>query len=193
MNLAFLITAYLAILGVGIAASITDLRTHRIPNKLTGPAMLAALGFWLIAGLIAGKGLMGGGAGTHGTLAGAMIGLVCGLVPYGVLVSMGGLGGGDMKLMAAIGAWGASWQIVLATTFYALLIGALMAVVLMIKHKRVMLTLTRLVGIAVTRGKALKPDDDATAPKVPFAIALACGAAVAGAEHMLGLWKPLLW
>lgn len=178
-------------LGVCIAASVIDVRTHRIPNKLTAPAMLAALVFWLIVGLISGKGLAGGDQGVYGTLAGSFLGLLSGLIPYGILVTIGGLGGGDMKLMAAVGAWSASWQAVLGTTFYALLAAALMGVFLMVKHRRVMLTLTRVLGIALTRGRAIKPDDDNTALKVPFALAVAVGAALAGAEHMLGWWPPL--
>ena len=187
------ILAYVIVLGVCIAASVTDLRTHRIPNKLTGLAMLTALAYWLVAGLVAGKGLVGEPGGFDGTFVESFGGLLCGLIPFGILVTIGGLGGGDMKLMAAIGAWSARWEVVLGTTIYALLIGALIAVVLMIRHKRVKLTLTRLVGIAATKGKAISPDDDRTAPKVPFAVAAAAGVAIAGAEHMLRLWDPLLW
>lgn len=178
-------------LGVCTAASVTDVRTHRIPNKLTASAMIGALVFWLVFGLVEGRGLAGHGQGVQGTVTASFLGLLCGLIPYAILVTIGGLGGGDMKLMAAIGAWGASWQVVLGTTIYALLFAALIGVFLMFKHKRVMLTLTRLLGIALTKGKAVKPDDDATTPMVPFAIAAGAGAALAGAEHMLGWWDPL--
>ena len=188
---AILITAYLVMLGVCIAGSVTDLKTHRIPNKLTGFAMLAALAFWMVAGLIDGRGVIGAGGGwPHGTLMGSLLGLLFGLVPFGILVTLGGLGGGDMKLMGAIGAWSASWQVVLGTTIYALIVAALIALVLMVWHKRVGVTLGRLVGIVATRD--LGPDDP-QAPKVPFAVAAAVGAALAGAEHLLGLWPPLLW
>lgn len=186
------ILAYLAILGVCIAGSVTDLRTARIPNKLTGGAMLAGLVFWLIAGLVSGRGLAGDSEGIAGTLVASLLGLLCGLIPFAVLVSMGGLGGGDMKLMGAVGAWTANWQVVLGTTLYALLVAAGIAIVLVIKHGRVRLTLMRLTGIAATRGQAIAPDDDATALKVPFAVAVAVGVGVAGAELMLGLWDPLL-
>lgn len=189
MNQPTLITAYLVLLGVCIAASVTDLRTGRIPNKLTGLAMLAGLVFWLIAGLATGQGV----AGTQGTLLASFIGLLCGLVPFGIMVTIGGLGGGDMKLMGVIGAWSASWQVVLGTTIYALLAAALIAVALIIRHRRFKLTAARLVGIAVTKGQTITPDDNETAPKVPFAVAAAVGVAIAGAEHMLGLWPPLLW
>ena len=187
------ILAYFVMLGVCLAASVTDVRTHRIPNTLTGLAMLAALVFWLVAGLLAGRGVMGVEGSAYGTLMGSVFGLLCGLIPFGILVTIGGLGGGDMKLMAAIGAWATSWQVVLATTFYALAIGFLIAIFLMFRHKRVLLTLTRVVGIAITRGKVIAADDDTTAPKVPYAVAALAGSGIAGAEHMLGLWPPLLW
>lgn len=188
-----IIPAYCIMLGVCLAASVTDLRTHRIPNKLTGLAMLGALAFWLVMGLVHGRGIAGADGSVAGTFVASLLGLLCGLVPYGILVSMGGLGGGDMKLMGAIGAWSASWQVVLGTTVYALLCAALIALVLIVMHGRIRLTLARLLGFAASKGKAVSPDDDKSAPKVPFAVAAALGAGIAGAEHMLGLWPPLLW
>ena len=187
-----LILAYIAIVAVCIAASVTDLRTGRIPNKLTASAMLAGLVFWLVAGLVAGRGLVGNEGQISGTLTASFLGLLSGLIPFAILVMLGGLGGGDMKLMGAIGAWGASWRIVLDTTIYALVAGAVIAIVLMVRTGRVRLTLARLIGIAASGGKAVTPDDDASAPKVPFAVAALAGIAIAGAEHMLRLWPPLL-
>ena len=186
--------AYIAIVAVCIAASVTDLRTGRIPNKLTASAVLAGLVFWLIAGLVTGRGLVGAEGAISGTVSASFLGLLCGLIPFAILVMLGGLGGGDMKLMGAIGAWSAHWRIVLDTTVYALLVGALIAIVLMIKHKRVKLTLLRLLGIAATGGKVVSPDEDASVPKVPFAVAVLVGIALAGAEHMLWFWPwpPLL-
>ena len=108
MNQTTLILAFVVMLGICVAASITDVRTHRIPNKLTGLAILAGLSFWLIAGLVAGRGLFGSDGTMAGTFGASFIGLLCGLVPFAVLVMMGGIGGGDMKLMGAIGAWSAS-------------------------------------------------------------------------------------
>lgn len=181
--------AYAGLIGVVTAAAVADIRTGKIPNRLTYPAAVGGLIFWLIAGLIVGRGV----GGEPGTLAASFIALLAGLIPFLILITIGGLGGGDMKLMAAIGAIAGRWEVVLATTVYALLIGVLIAVVLMIKHKRVKLTLYRLIGIVATRGQAIKPDEIPGGPTVPFALAAALGAALAGAEQMLGLWSPLLW
>lgn len=187
--------AYIAIVAVCVAASVTDLRTGRIPNKLTVSAMVGGLLFWLITGLLTGRGLVGAEGVISGTVSASLLGLLCGLIPFGILVMIGGLGGGDMKLMGAIGAWGAHtatgdppWRIVLDTTVYALLVGALIAIVLIIRHKRVKLTIARLFGIAVSRGKLIAPDEDESVPKVPFAVAVLAGIALAGAEHMLWFW-----
>lgn len=184
--------AYIAILGVCIAASVTDLRTGRIPNKLTASAMLAGLVFWLVVGLVSDRSLVEINGSISGTVTASFLGLLCGLIPFGILVMLGGLGGGDMKLMGAIGAWTASWRIVLDTSVYALIAGALIAIFMMIRMGRVRLTLARLFGIALSRGTAVSPDDDPNVPKVPFAVALLVGVAIAGAEHMLKLWTPLL-
>jgi prepilin peptidase CpaA len=78
---------------VGVVAAITDYRTGRIPNRLTFSAML--LGF-------AGHSLQGLASGVESLLGTA----VCTAVPGMVYkVSRGqGIGGGDIKLFAALGA-----------------------------------------------------------------------------------------
>ena len=76
---------------LGCAAVITDLRSRTIPNWLCG----GGLG----AGLLLGAWAAGWrGFGTAG--AGAVAGFLVYFIPYW----MGGLGGGDVKLMAAFGA-----------------------------------------------------------------------------------------
>ncbi|HVJ07448.1 MAG TPA: A24 family peptidase [Acidisarcina sp.] len=73
-------------------ATFTDLRSRRIPNWLVFP--------FLIAGVI-----------VSGTLHGwpgvvqSFFGLALGALLLGVLAWMGGMGMGDVKLCAAIGAW----------------------------------------------------------------------------------------
>ena len=73
------------------AASVTDLRSRRIPNWLTGPAFL--LGIALHLGL--------------GGLRGAGVALLASLIAgsvFFVFFIAGGMGAGDVKLMAAVGA-----------------------------------------------------------------------------------------
>jgi prepilin peptidase CpaA len=80
-----------AMLVVAAAAAVTDARTGLIPNWLTLPTLLAALLFHLITQGVGGLAF---------SLAGA---LACGLVPY-ILFRTGSMGGGDVKLLAALGA-----------------------------------------------------------------------------------------
>ena len=75
-----------------LAAGISDLRTRRLPNWLTVPAFLAALVFHTATG---------GWTGLGQALGGFAIG-------FGILFVLwliGGGGGGDVKLMGALGAW----------------------------------------------------------------------------------------
>lgn len=80
---------------LALAAGVIDARSGRIPNALTFPMLGAA---------IAARTLLEGASGLISSLAGA---LLVGLVPYLLFVlSKGrGIGGGDVKLFAALGAW----------------------------------------------------------------------------------------
>jgi prepilin peptidase CpaA len=75
---------------VGIA--VMDLSRFRIPNAVTFPFALAGIAF---------NAIQGGGWGLGHSLAGAAIGFALLLVPF----LAGGFGGGDVKLLTAIGAW----------------------------------------------------------------------------------------
>jgi prepilin peptidase CpaA len=82
-------------------ATITDVRSRRIPNWLSLPFM---------AGGVAAQGWING---WHG-LAQSMGGLCLGALIFGILFWMGGMGMGDVKLCAAIGAWVGPEQLLLA-------------------------------------------------------------------------------
>lgn len=88
-----MMTPFTAVLGFGLAlfAAISDGRTGRIPNWMTLPVLVIAVFFW---------GISEGLAGLAHSLLGA---LVCGVVPL-FLFAKGALGGGDVKLFAALGA-----------------------------------------------------------------------------------------
>ena len=88
----------LAVLAVATA---TDLRSRRIPNWLVLP--------FLGAGIVVSTCLHG----WHG-LGQSLGGVALATVAFGALFCMGGMGAGDVKLMAAIGAWLGVAQIVTA-------------------------------------------------------------------------------
>ena len=101
----------LAVLAV---ATFTDLRSRRVPNWLTLPFLLAgiAVGSWL-----------------HGWpgLGHSLSGLGLGALLFGILCWMGGMGMGDVKLCAAIGAWVGPSQLVTALVITGLA-GGVMAI-----------------------------------------------------------------
>lgn len=79
-------------LSVAAIACCVDLREHRIPNWLTLTSALAGLVFHTLAD---------GGSGFTSSVLGWLTGLAMFFVPF----ALGGLGGGDVKLIAALGAW----------------------------------------------------------------------------------------
>ena len=83
-----------------IVAAICDWRLQRLPNWLTVPALVAALIYQACAGALA-----GGWAGLGWQLAVALGGFATGFGILFVLWLIGGGGGGDVKLMGALGAW----------------------------------------------------------------------------------------
>jgi prepilin peptidase CpaA len=101
----------LAVLAI---ATFTDIRSRRIPNWLVFP--------FLLGGLVVSTWI----AGWHG-LGQSLLGLTIGGLIYGVLAMMGGMGMGDVKLCAAIGAWIWWQQLVLALVLIAVA-GGIMAV-----------------------------------------------------------------
>ena len=80
------------VLGASLAAAITDARSRRIPNWLTGPLLLGGL---IHAGVV---------GGVAGLLDSSVACLVLAL-PYVLLFALAGGGAGDAKLMGAIGSW----------------------------------------------------------------------------------------
>jgi len=84
--------AHLVAIAIAAMACVTDLRSRRIPNALTFGGAAAALVFHTVST---------GGAGLLTSLAGWGLGVACFLLPF----ALGGLGGGDIKLVAALGAW----------------------------------------------------------------------------------------
>jgi prepilin peptidase CpaA len=91
-------------LALGIAACISDIRTRRIPNTLTFGASAVAAAFFLATDGITGLGM---------SVAGWCVGFAL-FVPFFLL---GGMGAGDVKLLAAFGAWLGPWLVAWAAAF----------------------------------------------------------------------------
>lgn len=101
-------------------ATVIDLRSQRIPNALTLPTALAALLYHL---------LLQGPQGALSSLTGLGLGLGLMLVPF----LCGVMGGGDVKLMAAVGAW-VGPEVVLAAFLLTSLAGGVYALVVLARR-----------------------------------------------------------
>jgi prepilin peptidase CpaA len=100
----------LAVVLVGVLiASITDVWKYKVHNVLTLPLLVGGLVY---------HGFHGGWAGLTDSMFGALFGFACLLVFY----VMGGMGAGDVKLMAGVGAW-----LGMPTTFYVFVASSLAA------------------------------------------------------------------
>lgn len=131
---------------VGLGATITDLRRRTIPN------------FYPVVALLSGCLLQGWSGGWRGAWE-ALGGAVAGFLVFFVFYLLGGMGGGDVKLMAGFGALvGVSRLTVFA--FWTALVGGILALLV--------------VGIA-RRGKGAH----ARPHSIPYAPAIAAGVCLA--------------
>jgi len=113
------ISTYIVI-GVASAACVTDVRTRRIPNALTFGAAAAALVFHVVTP---------NGHGAMSVVAGWFVGAAMMFLPF----ALRGLGAGDVKLVAALGAWlGPANAVWLAV--YAMIAGGVLSLVVAACH-----------------------------------------------------------
>lgn len=161
-------TLYLALaVVVAMVAAVWDIRTRRIPNWLTLSTILAGLAM-------------------HGVVGGARdmsIALVAALVGGGIFAIFfiaGGMGGGDVKLMAAIAAivgFQSLFQIMVLTA----IMGGVFAICLALAHGRLKQTAHNIRLLLVHhryQGLTPHPEINVTNRKtlrLPYAIAIAAG------------------
>lgn len=148
-----------------LVAAVADLRSHTIPNWLTLPAM--------VGGLV-GHSLFNGQPGLLFSLKGLGLGLALLLIPY----LMGGMGAGDVKLLAAVGSFvGPSG--VLAAALVTALLGGVYAVAVMMKHWGPRSSLQRVGTMVktwvVTGGLASSPAAPGPQPKLRYGLVIGLG------------------
>jgi len=166
--------AGIAIVTVAATAAWFDVRERRIPNALTVPALGVALA---LAALVDGL------PGIRASLVGAGLCLVLAL-PF-FLVR--GLGGGDVKLLVAFGAFLGPTELP-AALFVMAVVGGVLGLAAMVRQGAVLRTFTNLylmgstvVAKALRRGKNADPGfwvtlDTPGAVTVPYGVAIAAGA-----------------
>jgi len=147
-------------------ATFTDLRSRRIPNWLVLPFLVAgiAVSGWL--------------QGWHG-IERSFAGLGLGLLIYGVLFFMGGMGAGDVKLCAAIGAWIWPRQLLFSLVFTAMAGGIMVLVwlVFFVYLKKAFKAVRKNAG-GKDSGVSTNPEPvelDPLKRKMPYAPAIAVG------------------
>jgi prepilin peptidase CpaA len=148
-------------------ASLYDLRTRRIPNKLTLPAILAGLTLHLVRGGPTELGLS------------ALAGLIAGGV-FLLFFLAGGMGAGDVKLMTAVGCLVGTGSIkdVLIST---VLIGGIMGVGLAIYRGRFRQTIRNVITLMhhhKAEGLEAHPEinvRNTASLRLPYALPIAAG------------------
>ncbi|MBB6487047.1 prepilin peptidase [Rhizobium lusitanum] len=147
------------------AAAVIDHRRGFIPNALTYPCLLAGLALSLLHG-----GLVG--------LAIAVAGLLAAGFIFFVAFAAGSCGGGDVKLMAALGAILGLWPAI-DVTLAAIMVGGVIAIVLMARRANIVEVLRSVGLFALLLPAGVKNAAQLLAPKerhtLRFGIAAAGG------------------
>jgi prepilin peptidase CpaA len=153
-----------------LTAGVWDVRTRRIPNALTFSAAIAGLIF---------HGVTGGWTGAGWSLAGWFVGAAL-FFPF---FALRGMGAGDVKLLAAVGAWLFPAQAVLAALLTSIA-GGVIGVAVALNHRYLttalwnvwtLLTHWRVAGIQPLPDVTL---DEARGPRLAYAVPIAIGTMV---------------
>ncbi|WP_434033131.1 A24 family peptidase [Cupriavidus sp. a3] len=155
-----------ATIGIVLTAAAIDLDRRRIPNWLTFGAWIAALPVQMTIHGIA--------AGSLTWLYGWLVGLAL-FLPFYLLR---GMAAGDVKLLAAVGAWLGATMIVnvaLATC----VIGGVWALVQLLITRQTLVTFSRvsyMLSMAIQRrARPVQPEAESSAGSIPYGVAIAAG------------------
>jgi prepilin peptidase CpaA len=160
----YLVVGAMVCAGIG---AFTDIRTNRIPNWLTYSGLVAGLALQVA---------LGGWRGLEQGLLGALVG---GGVFF-LFFLLGGMGAGDVKLLAAVGAWVGTRQAVTVLIATGVAGGAL-ALLYMVFYRSVWPTirnLGKLLRFYLRRGIRPHPEINLAEPgrvRVPYGLAIAMG------------------
>jgi prepilin peptidase CpaA len=117
----------IAVVGLfSLLAAVLDVRTHRLPNWLTVSGFVSAVLFHAVSGA-----LHNGWAGLGQGLLLSLGGFATGFGILLVLWLIGGGGGGDVKLMGALGAW-LGWKFTLYVFFLSVVFAILLSTIVLV-------------------------------------------------------------
>lgn len=164
------LSTLLLLCGLG-AAAVVDLRRHRVPNWLT--ALLFCSGLLLHVYFV-------GLSGVATALAGAVTGLLL-LLPFYL---RGGMGAGDVKLMAAAGTFLGFLPTLVGVSF-GLLLGGIYSVFLIIRRGQFFDCYQRCLVMFQTGHFAAPDSNSVLKERFPFGVALAVGTLISMAWYGL--------
>ena len=161
----------LGVFAITLLAAVTDLRCRRIPNTLTFTGAL--LGFIYSV-------TINGGAGALTSIAGWALGLALFLPFY----ALGGMGAGDVKLLACLGAWMGPAGVI-RVAIYAAIAGGAFALLVALRHRYLRRAFENIWVLLVTwRTLGIRPIDPVTlesskGPRLAYAIPMLAGTVAA--------------
>lgn len=156
---------------ISAAACVFDLRSRRIPNALTLGGAGTAIAFSLMT------------AGVGG-LVSSVAGWALGLLIFLPFLLLRGLGAGDVKLMACLGAWLGPFVVVRAA-LYAAVAGGVMAIVVGLASGYLRSAVDNLyLLLSHFRVAGVRPHPELTlehgkGPRLPYALPIAAGTVTA--------------
>jgi len=166
-----------ALIFVVTIGGLLDVQMGKIPNVLTYPSWV--VGFVLALGL--------GGVGGLGN---AVLGFAVGFVPLFLLYLRGGMGGGDVKLMAGVGAL-MGYPFVVNALVSTILVGGLLAFLIVLWEGQIWNTI-KFVGQSLWRvfNPHLQPIAPVTKRVLPFGAAITLGCYATLIAERLGYASP---
>jgi prepilin peptidase CpaA len=145
---------------------ITDLKSRKIYNKVIAPGLAIAFSVQFA---------VGGWQALGDAAVGFLVGLSVLLIPY----LLGGMGAGDVKLMALVGALKGTMFVLVTSVYMALLGGVIALFVLLCRKgvkKRMQGMLISLIGLRYGMKIPLIADKEAMTASYPYGVAIAGGA-----------------
>lgn len=149
-----------------LICTVTDIKSRKILNIVTFPAILIGFLFYLYTNgyegfLFSGKGFL--------------VGLGVLFIPF----AMGGIGAGDVKLMAAIGTMKGAFFVFYAF-LYAAIVGGIIALFILIRRKDVKGFFARITNslllLSFNKSKdSIQVSKKDLAPSFPYGVAIALG------------------
>lgn len=157
-----------------IICCITDLRVRKIYNKVIFPILFSVFLLHLIL------------EGFHGLII-SLLGFLSGMVILFIPFALGGIGAGDVKLLALIGAIKGS-AFVVYSALYMFIIGGAIALTIIIFHKETInffkSLFSYLAGLIKGQHYKLKFSTTPLLKKFPYSIAIAGGVIISLMIHL---------